>query len=182
MYSADRVLAIEKAIMPYLAAAQALALWLVRNEQDAQDVVQDACLHAFVSFDSAASPNHRAWFLSIVRNGAFSLLARGRLRQTDSADGASDNADGLLERVTALRSETPESSLLRAAQGMRLEAALRALPVDFREAFVLRETNGLTYKEIAILLNIPIGTVMSRLWRARQQLKRHLVTDRRIEG
>ncbi len=117
MYSAVRVLAIEKAIMPHLAAAHSLALWLVRNGHDAQGVVQDACLHAFVSFDSAVGPNHRAWCLSIVRNGAFSLLARGRLRQTDSVVGASDNADGLLDRVTALRSETPESSLLRAAPG-----------------------------------------------------------------
>lgn len=110
------------------------------------------------------------------------MLARKRLRQTNSVEGLTDNAEGLLDRVTALQSETPESSLLRAAQGMRLEDALRALPVEFREAFVLREIDGQTYKEIASLLNVPIGTVMSRLWRARQQLKRHLVTDRRIVG
>jgi RNA polymerase sigma-70 factor (ECF subfamily) len=161
----------EGAVMPHLTAAYNLARWLTRNEHDAEDLVQEAYLRALQSFDRYRGGDARAWLLTIVRNACYTWLRRRR--STDAS--APGDSEGDWEQIAAAPDGEPEARSIRQADGRLIRAALEALPVEFREAFVLRELEGLSYKEIAAIADVPMGTVMSRLRRARQQMQKSLL-------
>lgn len=150
-------------VVPHLDAGYRLARWIVRNEHDAEDVVQEASLRALRYFGTFTGGNGRAWFLRIVRNTCSSRLTNG-LR---------DAADLFDERQysDARPASSPETLLLRSDDARRVEQALRRLPPRGRELIRLRELEGLSYREIADAMGIPIGTVMSGLARARRALQ-----------
>ncbi|HZN30826.1 MAG TPA: sigma-70 family RNA polymerase sigma factor [Xanthobacteraceae bacterium] len=158
-------------VTPHLADAFALARWLTGDRADAEDVVQEACLRAFRAIGGFAGGNTRAWVLTIVRHTAYSWLGKNRR----SAVVVVDDLEAV-ERAQAERGEnlgapaTPESELIAKADAARLEAAIATLPVQFRETLVLRDIHGLDYREIAQVTDVPVGTVMSRLARARRRL------------
>lgn len=155
--------------LPHLDAAYNLARWLMRNEVDAEDMVQDAYLRAFRYFDGFAGTNARAWLLSIVRRVCYDALrrrSRDGISFEDAASPAFDDAiDGFVSRPV-----DPETSLLREADRALLDRLIAALPPLYREVIVLRELEELSYREIADVVGIPLGTVMSRLNRARALL------------
>jgi len=160
----------EEVVLPHLNAAYNLARWLTRNTQDAEDVVQEAYLRGFRFFGGFRGGNARTWLLKIVRNTCYTWLHQNRAQQvTDPFD----------EQVhtEAAESQNPETLLLQKAEGQLLNQALEELPTVFREVLVLLEIEGLSYKEIAEVLEIPIGTVMSRLARARHRLRESLSRD-----
>jgi RNA polymerase sigma factor (sigma-70 family) len=167
-------------VVPHLADALFVARWLTKDRADAEDVVQEACLRAFRSIGTFAGGSTRAWVLTIVRNAAYSWLAKNRNAALIAVDDL-----GINERVQAeggdelARAEatTPETELIEKANAERLEAAISALPTEFREAVVLRDMQGLEYREIAEVTGIPVGTVMSRLARARRRLIEAIRTD-----
>jgi RNA polymerase sigma-70 factor, ECF subfamily len=164
----DRVASFEQLVLPHMGAGYNLARWLLRNDQDAEDVIQEAIVRAFRFFDGFTGRNPRAWLLTVVRNSAYTFLQQNRARELGT------EFDEELHTETASNgrtSETPEVLLLRSAEQRFLNEAVEALPVEYREVFVLREMEGLSYKEIADLARIPIGTVMSRLSRARRGLQ-----------
>lgn len=164
--------AFETQILPHLDAAYNLARWLVRDASLAEDVVQEASLRALTYIGSFAGGDPRAWLLRITRNAAYDAIAkRDRLSAGcgSSRPGASDEEEDPLERV-ADPSDDPEAALAHRQDQALLEAAIAALPADLRECLVLRELEALSYKEIAHVTGVPIGTVMSRLHRARQAL------------
>ena len=153
----------EEIVLPHLNAAFNYARWLTGNDEDAEDVVQDACLRAMRYFASLRDDDARAWLFAIVRNTWYSRLSQ-RSRSGDTAprdDSHDEPPDNQLD---------PEALLLQRHAVARVRTALEQLPVDFREVIVLREIEGLSYKEIAAIVRVPIGTVMSRLARARDRL------------
>jgi RNA polymerase sigma factor (sigma-70 family) len=153
----------EETVLPHLDAAFNYARWLTRNDSEAEDVVQDACVRAMRFFSSLRDDDARAWLFAIVRNTWYSHVSRRPSgRKAASLDSARDERpDDALD---------PEKRLLQQHTVARVRAALEQLPVDFREVIVLREIEGLSYKEIAAVVRVPIGTVMSRLARARERL------------
>lgn len=162
--TAERLFA--ETVMPHLDDALTLARWLTGNATDAQDVVQEACLRAFRALERGEVDNPRAWLLTITRNAAFTWLARNRPKsvvltgEPETEESAS----------TAEPPQTPEEAVIAAADVHRMEEAMAALPQAFRETIVMREINGLAYRDIAEVTGVPIGTVMSRLARARNLL------------
>jgi len=166
----DRRLRVETALLPHLDAAYNLARWLVRNDADAHDVVQESYLRAFRYADGLRGVDGRPWLLTIVRNTAYSWLRRRRMEEVPASDTIVDDAD-----PAAL---DPAVALVRRADRAMVRAAIEALPLEFRETIVLREIEGLTYKEIAAVIDVPLGTVMSRLARARARL--HSELSRRV--
>jgi RNA polymerase sigma-70 factor (ECF subfamily) len=159
----------ESLVMPHLDAAYNLARWLTRSDADADDVVQEACLKAFRFVDQCRAENPRGWFLAIVRNAAYSWLRNKRPQELVIQVGADDELAEL-----AADPATPESLALDGEAIRRLDEAIGRLPVPFREVVVLREQEELSYKEIAELTGMPIGTVMSRLARGRSLLAKAL--------
>jgi RNA polymerase sigma-70 factor (ECF subfamily) len=155
----------EKAVLPHLDAAYNLARWLTRNAQDAEDVVQEAYLRAFRFFNGHQGGNMRAWLLTIVRNTCYTWLHQNRAQQPTAVFDEELHTD-------MTESHSPETLLLRNADRQLLNQALEELPPVFREVLVLLELEGLSYKEIADVLGVPIGTVMSRLARARHRLRK----------
>jgi RNA polymerase sigma-70 factor (ECF subfamily) len=149
-----------EAILPHLDAAYNLARWLVRNQHDAEDVAQEACVRALSFFDSFHGQDGRAWLLAIVRNTCYTWLSRNRAQEMVALDPESHIAAG----------ENPEQLQIGKADRETLRRALAELPAEFREVLVLRELEGLSYKELARVMEIPLGTVMSRLARARKRL------------
>lgn len=156
--------AFEQTVLPHLDAAFNYARWLTRNDAEAEDVVQDACVRAMRFFSSLREDDARPWLFTIVRNTWYSRVSR----RADVAEGTSVN-DGQDEWPD--NALDPEERLLQQHTIALVRAALEQLPVDFREAIVLREIEGLSYKEIAAVAGVPIGTVMSRLARARERLQ-----------
>ena len=156
----------EEAMLPHLDAAHNLARWLLRNEQDAQDVVQEAYLRAFRSFGGFHGGNGRAWLLTIVRNTSYTLLKKNRAADFTTFD----------EEIHASSDESvgPATTLEQSEDAELVRKAIDELPAEFREILVLRHQEGLSYKEIADIAKIPPGTVMSRLARARGKLKEYL--------
>jgi RNA polymerase sigma-70 factor (ECF subfamily) len=152
-------------VLPHLDAAYNLARWLVRDGHDAQDVVQDALVRALRHFDGFRGGDPRPWLLAIVRNAAFAWLGARRPNEAEVPD---DELDAALA-VGAPPSD-PEALAIRSAQRREIDAAIAALPIAFREALVLRELEELSYRDIARITDVPIGTVMSRLSRARHLL------------
>ena len=163
----------EETVMPHLDAAYNLARWLVKDEHCAQDLVQDAYLKALRYFDSFRGGEARPWILGIVRNTCYSWLGeQKRAKQhIEFRDDLESGEDGL-EWVSA--QEGPENSLIRKNERERLNLAIEALPVVFREALILREIEDMSYENIAEIMQVPLGTVMSRLHRARALLRRSL--------
>jgi RNA polymerase sigma factor (sigma-70 family) len=159
-----KVASFEEALLPHLDAAHNLAKWLLRNEEDAQDVVQEAYLRAFRSFGGFHGGNGRAWLLTIVRNTSYTLLKRNH---------AVDLSTTFDEEIHATGDESvsPATILAHSEDAELLGQAMDELPAEFREILVLRHQEGLSYKEIAKIAQIPPGTVMSRLARARAKLK-----------
>jgi RNA polymerase sigma-70 factor, ECF subfamily len=149
----------EQLVLPHVDAAYNLARWLTRNDHDAEDVVQEAMLRAYRFFDGLRG-EPRPWLLAIVRNACFSWLKRNRPADVESLD---DNAP-------ADEAAGPELTAARDLERGKLNDAIAALPVAYREVLVLRELEDLSYKDIARVAEIPIGTVMSRLARARRLL------------
>jgi RNA polymerase sigma factor (sigma-70 family) len=158
-------------VMPHLDDAYALAKWLTGNAADAEDVVQDACIRALGALGTASVESPRAWLLAIVRNTAFTWLAKNKPKTLVVASG--ETAE-MPEVRDADPSPTPEEALIAAADGKSLHAAIAALPQAFRESFVMREINGMSYREIGEATGVPLGTVMSRLARARAVLMQKL--------
>lgn len=150
-------------VLPHLDAAFNYARWLTRNDADAEDVVQDACVRAMRFFASLRDNDARAWLLTIVRNAWYSRVARRtpEAHSIDISELAHEPSDRALD---------PEALLSQRDTVAHVREALTELPVDFREVIVLRELEGFSYKEIAMVINAPIGTVMSRLARARERL------------
>lgn len=153
----------EQQVLPHIDAAFNLARWLTRNDHDAEDVVQDAMLRAYRHFEGLRG-EARPWLLAIVRNACFSWIQRNRPAEVaagldgDAAEAATPPADG------------PEALLARELDRRMLNKAIAALPLQFREVLILRELEDLSYREIARIADVPIGTVMSRLARARRLL------------
>ena len=152
-------------VLPHLDAAYNLARWLVRDAHDAQDVVQDALVRALRHFDGFRGGDPRPWLLAIVRNAAFAWLGARRLGKVEVPD---DELDAALA-VGAPPSD-PESLAIRRAERREIDAAIAALPIALREVVVLREIEELSYRDIARITDVPIGTVMSRLSRGRRLL------------
>ncbi len=166
----DKLERFEQSIMPHLDAAYNLARWLAGNDTDAQDVAQEACLRAFKYFGGFRGGDSRSWLLRIVRNSFYDFLhQRGREQLETPFDE--------LVHGEAAEAAAPDAALLEKADKELLQKALQALPPEFREVLVMRELEGLSYKEIAEVAELPIGTVMSRLARARRLLERSLAQD-----
>ena len=160
----------EALMLPHLDAAHNLAKWLLRNEQDAQDVVQEAYLRAFKSFGGFHGSNGRAWLLTIVRNTAYTLLKKNRAADLTTTFDEEIHATGRDSASPAIIVEHAEDAEL-------VTKAIDELPAEFREILVLRHQEGLSYKEIADIAQIPPGTVMSRLARARAKLREYLAAQ-----
>jgi RNA polymerase sigma-70 factor (ECF subfamily) len=155
----------EEIFLPYLDAAYNLARWIIRHDQDAQDVVQDAYVRAFKGFQRfRGGGNSKAWFLTIVRNTAYTLLnkraAEGKLVPYEEE-----------KHANIISIDDSDHELPTEAQREYLKRALEWLPLEFREVIILYELEGLSYKDLASTLGIPVGTVMSRLSRARRRLQ-----------
>jgi len=163
-----QIASFDEIILPHLNAAHNLARWLVRGSDDAEDVVQEACLRAFRYFGNFRGGNARAWLLSIVRTTAFAWLQKNRARLATEFD--EEIHRGGYEALN------PEALLLQRADTQLLEQAMKHLPDRLREVLVLRELEGLSYKEIAEVVGVPMGTVMSTLFRARERF-RHAASD-----
>jgi len=153
----------DEIVLPHLDAGYRLARWLMRNEHDAEDVVQEASLRAFRYFRTFRGGNGRAWFLRIVRNTARGWRERGVPLQTEPFDEE--------RHVSGRQPSDPETLVLQTDDALLIEQAMRHLPTRFRELLVLRELEGLSYRELADVMGIPMGTVMSSLWRARQEFR-----------
>jgi RNA polymerase sigma-70 factor (ECF subfamily) len=165
----------EAEVLPCLDAAYNLARWLVRDEHVAEDVVQDAYLRALRYYDSFRGGEVRPWLLGIVRNCCYTWFAQQKRTQEiecDLDDADAPSLDGQ-DRV-----QTPETLLLQKVERAQVMAAISSLSIPFREVLVLREIEDLSYEDIARMLDIPKGTVMSRLSRARRMLHDHLVIYR----
>ena len=160
----------ETVVLPHLDAAYALARWLTRNDADAADVVQEACLRAFRYFDSYREGDAKSWLLKIVRRSCYDWLERNRPSElvpleTETAPEGPVNA--------AASVTVDADTLLQSRSDLRhLDRLIEALPPQLREAIVLRELQELDYRQIAEVTRVPIGTVMSRLHRARSALRR----------
>lgn len=161
------------AVLPHVDAAYNLARWLAGNTQDADDIVQEACLRAFRLFGGFRGADGRPWLLAIVRNTWYSECARRKQAPAQPWDEAFDTTD---DDTTGYGID-PAALLARVDDVRRVQAALAQLPVPHREVIVLRELEELPYRDIAVIIEAPIGTVMSRLARARQQLARLLTED-----
>jgi RNA polymerase sigma-70 factor (ECF subfamily) len=156
-------------VLPHLDAAYRLARWLMRNEHDAEDVVQDAALRALRYFRTFTGGNGRAWFLRIVRNACRGRQAADARRQADQFD---EERHGGVDALP-----DPEALVLLADSTAVVERTIASLPPRFRELLALRELEGLSYRELADVLDVPIGTVMSGLSRARQAFRAELLRE-----
>jgi RNA polymerase sigma factor (sigma-70 family) len=158
-------------ILVHLDAANNLAHWLLRNPAEAEDVVQEAVLRAFSYFSSFRGTNARAWLLQIVRNAAYATMKKSQgIHMVPLRDETNDTED-IDQGVDLIDpADDPETTLLRNEAHRQVDLLLGRLPVDLRECLVLRELEELSYKEIAEITAVPVGTVMSRLWRGRRLL------------
>ena len=164
----------EDTVLTHLDSAYNLARWLTRNATDAEDVVQEACLRAFKFFGGFRGVDGRAWLLTIVRNTAYTWMQHHRVKElTVPLDESTDQLES--------HDLSPELLVLRSAEHEALRLALEELPIEFREVLVLRELEELSYKEIAGITEVPVGTVMSRLARGRKRLQQALLGQARAE-
>jgi RNA polymerase sigma-70 factor (ECF subfamily) len=166
--SPDQLIRFEQVVLPHLDSAYNLARWLAGNEHDAEDVVQDAYLRAAKFFASFRGSDGRPWLLAIVRRAGYDWLARNQTHQPLTV---------FAEQIHSDQSDSPDPVrlLLKEEDREMLRQALADLPVEFREVLVLRELEGLSYKDIGAIIGIPPGTIMSRLARGRERLRDRLV-------
>jgi RNA polymerase sigma-70 factor (ECF subfamily) len=160
----------ERVAMPHLDAAYNLARWLTRDDHDAQDVVQEALIRAMRYIDGFRGDSARAWLLQIVRNTCYTWLKDNRPVDQTALDDFDEAAHG----IAAPASNEPPAVAMRKADKAQMDAAIAALPVAYREVLVLRELEDLPYADIARIAEIPVGTVMSRLSRARALIRASL--------
>ena len=153
-----------EAVMPYLDDAYGLARWITGNTADAEDVVQEACLRALRGIAGFSGSSSRAWLLTIVRNAAYDWLRKNRSPKVVNVE------DLAAVEAMAAADNNPEAALIARADAVKIEAAIASLPAAFRDTMVLRDVQGLDYREIATITGVPIGTVMSRLARARRRV------------
>jgi RNA polymerase sigma factor (sigma-70 family) len=153
-------------VLPHLADAYSLARWLTGNDTDAEDVVQDACLRAFRGISGFRDGNARAWVLTIVRHTAYTWLGKNRPAMLV----VTDDLEAVESAEVAYDGGAAETEMIAKANAARLQAAIEKLPPSFRETLVLRDLQGLDYRQIAQVTGVPIGTVMSRLARGRRRL------------
>ena len=165
----------DEIVLPHLDAAYNLARWLVRNKQDAEDIVQEACLRAFRFFGGFQGGDARAWLLKIVRNTSYTFLEKNR------PVALAEEFDEQVH-VPDVPTYDAETIMVRGVESRMLRESLEELPVNFREVLVLRELEGLSYKEIAEMIGVPMGTVMSSLARGRDRLRESLLRARAKEG
>src|ERR1700756_3089307 len=157
----------EQSILPHMDAAYNLARWLTRNEHDAEDMVQEAYLRAYKFLDAFRGVDGRAWLLTVVRNTCYTRLQQNRSRDTMTSFD---------EEIYVIEDDAsnPSALVLKSGEIEMLKESLEQLPGKFREIIVLRDLEEFSYKQIADVTNVPLGTVMSRLARARERLKRIL--------
>jgi len=168
MTEANKLARFEQLVMPHLDAAHNLARWLLRNGPDAEDIVQEACLRAFHFFGTFQGESGRPWLLAIVRNTCYTWLQKNR--KLESADEFDEQVHSPVPETVA----DPEAWMVQQASRDAIRKALEDLPVEYREVITLRELEGLSYREIAEVAGVRIGTVMSRLARARKRLGQSL--------
>jgi RNA polymerase sigma-70 factor, ECF subfamily len=168
----DERAAFDEVFLPHMPEAYRLAHWLTGNASDAEDIVQEAAIRAFRGIKNFGAVNARAWSLTIVRNTAFSWLAKNKPKKVVYLNdlSATEQQELEYEGLQGTKVETPEQIVLFKADAEEIEKALAQLPTQFREVIVLREMNQMNYRDIAEITNVPIGTVMSRLSRGRQLL------------
>jgi RNA polymerase sigma factor (sigma-70 family) len=166
----------EHVVVPHLQDAYAMARWLAGSASDAEDIVQEACMRAYRGISGFRGDNPRAWVMTIVRNTAFTWLKKHRDPSLISMENFEDHGEG--RNLEVMDPATPELALIERADAARLESAIAGLPPLFRETLVLRELQGFNYRAIGEITGVPIGTVMSRLARARRQLTVALGTDK----
>jgi RNA polymerase sigma factor (sigma-70 family) len=172
--SQEKLRHFEEQISPHFKSAYNLAKWLTRSHEDAEDIVQESFLRAFSAFATFRGENAKPWLLTIVRNTSMTWLKRNR--HGAATIGFEDTLEDPVER-----SPDPEEGLMISCDREQVRLALEQLPLDFREAIILREMEGLSYKEISATIGVPIGTVMSRLSRGRDWLKRILSTPQPVK-
>jgi RNA polymerase sigma-70 factor, ECF subfamily len=156
--------------LPHLVDAFRLARWLAGNRADAEDIVQEASMRAFKNIRGFSGGDPRAWVLTIVRNTSYSWLAKNRPKALVHSEDLDQRARERIERATIDEPQTPETALIAKLEAQQVRNAMASLPVSFREVLVLREIHDLDYRTIAEVAALPIGTVMSRLARARRLL------------
>jgi RNA polymerase sigma-70 factor (ECF subfamily) len=163
----------EDTVMPHLDAAFNYARWLTKSDVDAEDLVQEACVRAMRFLSSLRDGNPRPWLFAIVRNTWYSRVSRrGSANEAAAVRGQDERPDEALD---------PEQQLVQQDTVARVRRALEALPAEFREVILLRDIEGLSYKEIAEVLRVPIGTVMSRISRGRERLLESLKATAPLE-
>jgi RNA polymerase sigma-70 factor (ECF subfamily) len=170
----EKLNSFEKAVLPHLDAAFNLARWLTRNDANAEDVVQEAYMRAFKFFGGFHGEDGRAWLLGIVRNTTYTWMQRNRSPELNLP---------LDDEIHEVKSNdlNPEGLLLQKAEAQTLRQAVEELPLEFREVLVLRELEEMSYKQIAAVADLPLGTVMSRLARARKRLQQILASPAQTE-
>lgn len=177
--SNNNLVRFEQCVLPHLDAAFNLARWLVGNRDDAQDLVQESCLRALKYFNSFHGVDARSWLLTIVRNTSYTWLQRYRAAEIhvafedESFDPLIDTCESMSE-TNHMSTPNPEAQLMQEADDAFLKQSIEKLPVEFREVIVLRELEELSYKQIAAITGVPVGTIMSRLARARKRLQQVL--------
>jgi RNA polymerase sigma factor (sigma-70 family) len=172
--SQEKLRRFEEQVSPHLKSAYNLAKWLTRSHEDAEDVVQEAFLRAFSAFEGLRNEDAKPWLLTIVRNTSMTWLKRNR--NAGATVGLEESLEDPIER-----SPDPEERLLISCDRDQVRQALEQLPSEFREAVVLREMEGLSYKEISTAIGVPLGTVISRLSRGRDWLRRILSTPKLVK-
>jgi RNA polymerase sigma-70 factor (ECF subfamily) len=173
----------ERLVLPHLDAAYGLARWLMRDTTQAEDAVQEAYLRAYRFFGTFRGEDARPWILGVVRNACYSLLEQERRAAQAQAFDEDAHGEEAVAAGTVLRFPAdPEAAAIERAERELLQACLRALPGEYREVIVLRELHGCSYREIAHIADVPIGTVMSRLARARKLLRRSLTAGMQERG
>ena len=174
MQEQNKLASFEEAVLPHLDAAYNLARWLTRNDADADDVVQEAYLRAFKFFGGFHGADGRPWLLGIVRNTCYTWMQQNR--SPELSRPFDDELNGIESKDL-----DPEALLLQSADTQMVRQALEELPVEFREVLVLRELEEMSYKEIASIAELPLGTVMSRLARGRKRLQQVLTNHMHAE-
>ena len=164
MQQPQKLVSFEEAVLPHLNAAYNLARWLTRNDVDAEDVVQESYLRAFKFFGCFHGENGRSWLLAIVRNTCYTWMQRNRSRELTIP------LDDELHEIEST-DLNPEALLVQKADTLMVRQALEELPIEFREVLVLRELEEMSYRDIASITDLPLGTVMSRLARGRKRLQ-----------
>jgi RNA polymerase sigma-70 factor (ECF subfamily) len=162
--------------VPYLVDAFRLARWLASSRADAEDIVQEASMRAFKNIRGFSGGNPRAWVLTIVRNTSYSWLAKNRPKDAVFSDDLDQHHREQIEQAATDEMQTPETALIAKLEAEEVRKAMAALPAPFREILVLREVHDLDYRTIAEVAALPIGTVMSRLARARRLLSATIAT------